>query len=171
MKELMDSVSKHKFGIVILVLLLTGMFTYGYYRVIPTETPKLPPVKEPSPLNIPREYSPNDTLLDLKIERDRERSQEVEKVQDLLDKVGLSDEVRKQAEQELWRLTQATAKEHELENLLKAKGFSNALVSVSQKLVSIIIDKKLDVNDVRDIGQLAAEVTAFNLEQIQIVEK
>ncbi len=171
MKEFLDTVSKYKAGLAIMVLFMVGLFAYGYYRVIPTETPKLPPVKEPSHLNIPREYSPNDTLLDLKIERDRERSQEVEKVQDLLDKVGLSDEIRKQAEQELWRLTQTTAKEHELENLLKAKGFSNALVSISQKLVSIIIDKKLGVNDARDIGQLAAEVTAFNLEQIQIVEK
>ena len=171
MKNFFQLASKYKTGIILILLFLAGFFTYGYYRVTPTETPKLPPVKEPSPLNIPREYSPDDTLLDLKIERDRERSQEVEKVQDLLDKVGLSDEVRKQAEQELWRLTQATAKEHELENLLRAKGFHNALVSISQKLVSIIVDKKLGVNDARDIGQLATEVTAFNLEQIQIVEK
>lgn len=171
MKRYWDAVFRNKLGITVTALLMMGFFAYGYYRVIPVQTPKLPPIKEPSPLNIPREYSPNDSLLDLKIERDRERSQEVEKVQELLDKVGLSDEVRKQAEQELWRLTQATAKEHELENLLKARGFSNALVSISQKLVSVIIDKKLDVDDVRDIGQLAAVVTAFNLEQIQIVEK
>ncbi|HBF38338.1 MAG TPA: hypothetical protein DDW50_13575 [Firmicutes bacterium] len=171
MKDYIETFPKHKMGIALLVLVLAGLFGYGYYRAIPAETSKLPPVKEPAPLNIPREYSPNDTLLDLKIERDRERSQEVETVQELLDKVGLSDDVRKQAEQELWRLTQATAKEHELENLLKAKGFSNALVSISQKLVSIIIDEKLGVADVRDIGQLASEVTAFNLEQIQIVEK
>ena len=171
MKEWMEKFPKSKIKMALLVLILAGLFGYGYYRVIPAETPKLPPVKEPSPLNIPREYSPNDSLLDLKIERDRERSQEVETVQEMLDKVGLSDDVRKQAEQELWRLTQATAKEHELENLLKAKGFNNALVSISQKLVSIIVDRKLGVDDVRDIGQLAAEVTAFNLEQIQIVEK
>ncbi len=171
MKGYLDIVFRNKLGIILTALFMLGLFAYGYYRVIPVQTPKLPPVKEPLPLNIPREYSPSDSLLDLKIERDRERSQEVEKVQDLLDKVGLSDEVRKQAEQELWRLTQVTAKEHELENLLKARGFSNALVSISQKLVSVIIDKKLNVDDVRDIGQLAAVVTAFNLEQIQIVEK
>jgi stage III sporulation protein AH len=92
-------------------------------------------------------------------------------VQELLDKVGLSDEVRKQAEEELWRLTQATARERELENLLKAKGYNESLVSISQRLVSIIIAKKLHSEEVKDIGRLAAEVTAFNLEQVQIVEK
>ena len=171
MKDFLDTVCKHKIGIMALIMVLTGLFTYGYFRVIPTESPKLPPVQELTPLKIPREYSPSDSLLDLKIERDRERSQEVEKIQEFLDKVGLSDEVRKQAEQELWRLTQATAKEHELENLLRAKGFSDTFVSISQRLVSIIIDKKLGVDDVRDIGQLAAEVTAVNPNQIQIVEK
>jgi stage III sporulation protein AH len=171
MKEVFWFIPKRKIGLVLLIMALVGLFGYGYYRATPTEIIKLPPVKEPAPLNIPREYSPNESLLDLKIERDRERSQEVEKVQELLDKVGLSDEIGKQAEQELWRLTQATSKEHELENLLKAKGFNDALVSISQKLVSIIVAKKLDIDEVRDIGQLAGEVTAFNLDQIQIVEK
>jgi stage III sporulation protein AH len=171
MKDFFYIIHQRIIWMVVVVIAMAGLFGYGYYRAIPAEIPKLPSVKEPAPLNIPREYSPNDSLLDLKIERDRERSQEVEQVQDLLDKIGLSDEVRKQAEQELWRLTQATAKEHELENLLKAKGFNESLVSISQKLVSVIVAKKLQQNEARDIGQLAAEVTAFNLEQIQIVEK
>ena len=171
MKEFFYVTTGRKIWTVLLILFLTALFGYGYYRTIPAELPKLPPVKEPAPLNIPREYSPNDSLLDLKIERDRERSREIENVQELLDKVGLSDEVRKQAEAELWRLTQATSKEHELENLLKARGFNEALVSISQRLVSIIIAKKIGPDEVRDIGQLAAEVTAFDLQQVQIVEK
>ncbi|MGE5583480.1 MAG: SpoIIIAH-like family protein [Bacillota bacterium] len=153
------------------LLVFAGLFGYGYFRAIPAEIPKSPPFKEPSPLKIPREYSPNDSLLDLKIERDRERSREVEKVQELLEQIGLSDEVRKQAEQELWRLTQISSKEHELENLLKAKGFNESLVTIGQRLVSIIIAAKLKPDEARSIGQLAAEVTSFNLDQIQIVER
>jgi hypothetical protein len=171
MKEFFYVTSGRKIWTVIAVLILVAMFGYGYYRTIPVEIPKLPPVKEPAPLNIPREYSPNDSLLDLKIERDRERSREIESVQELIEKVGLSDEVRKQAEAEIWRLTQATAKEHELENLLKAKGFDETLVSINPKLISIIVAKKLQAEEARDIGQLAAEVTSFDLQQVQIVEK
>jgi hypothetical protein len=171
MKEFFYVTTGRKIGTVLMVLFLAVLFGYGYYRAIPAELPKLPPVREPAPLNIPREYSPNDSLLDLKIERDRERSREIERLQGLLDKIGLSDEVRKQAEEELWRLTQATAKEHELENLLKARGLNETFVSISQRLVSIIIAKKLEAAEVRDIGQLAAEVTAFDLQQVQIVEK
>ena len=171
MKDFFYIIHQRKIWTIVSIFVLVGLFSCGYYWTIPVDIPKLPPVKEPSPLNIPREYSPNDSLLDLKIERDCERSQEVERIQELLDKIGLSDEVRKQAEQELWRLTQATAKEHELENLLNAKGFTESLVSISQKLVSIVVAKKLQPDEVRDIGQLAAEVTTFNLEQIQIVER
>ena len=171
MKDFFYIIDQRKIWTVMTVFLIVVLFGYGYYRASLVEIPKLPPIKEPAPLNIPREYSPNDSLLDLKIERDRQRSQEVEKVQDLLDKNGLSDEVRKQAEQELWRLTQASVKEHELENLLKAKGFNESLVSINQRLVAVIVAKKLLPDEVRDIGQLAADVTTFNLEQIQIVER
>ncbi len=164
-------IHQNKIWFLIIVFVVTGLFCYGYNLVKPVETSPEPPIKEPAPLNIPREYSPNDSLLDLKIERDRERSREIENIQELLDKIGLSDEVRKQAEEELWRLTQAAAKEHELENLLKAKGFTESLVTISQRLVSIVIAQKLQPAQVENIGELAAEVTAFNLEQIQIIER
>ncbi|HEX3047743.1 MAG TPA: SpoIIIAH-like family protein [Bacillota bacterium] len=136
-----------------------------------TATDQSPGVKEPGPLKIPREYNPSDSLLDLKIERDRERSRETEQVQDLLNKVGLTDETRKQAELELWRLTQATAKEHELETLLKARGYQESMVTISPKLVTVVVAGKLDPQKANEIGQATAEVTTYSLDQIEIVER
>ncbi|MCL6590518.1 MAG: SpoIIIAH-like family protein [Firmicutes bacterium] len=143
----------------------------GFAATGPAVTGQTPEIKKPGPLKIPREYSPSDSLLDLKIERDRERSRETEQVQDLLNKVGLSDETRKQAEQELWRLTQATAKEHELETLLKARGYQESMVTISPKLVTVVVVGKLDPGKANEIGQATAEVTTYSLDQIEIVER
>ncbi|TCL70796.1 SpoIIIAH-like protein [Hydrogenispora ethanolica] len=152
---------------------LFGFFFWLGYRYIVQVNSDIvpPPVQEPIPPKIPRQYSPNDTLLDLKLERDRERSQEAEQVQELLDKVGLSDQVRKAAEEELWRLTQNAAREHELENLLLAKGFKDCLVTIGQRMVTVVVGANLQPEQASTIGQLAAEVTALGLDRIQVVER
>lgn len=159
-------------SVVILVFACLFGFGFRYFLALNADTPSLTPeVKEPAPLKIPREYSPSDSLLDLKIERDRERSQEKERVEELLDKVGLTDDTRKQAEQELWRLTQATSKEQELETLLKAKGFQESMVTVHPKVVTVVVIGKIDAGNAGSIGQMAADVTGYGLEQVEVVEK
>jgi hypothetical protein len=158
----------------IAVLVFAGLFGFGfhYFLGLNTNVPSPnPEVKEPAPLKIPREYSPSDSLLDLKIERDRERSQEMERIEELLDKVGLTDDTRKQAEQELWRLTQAASKEQELETLLKAKGFQESMVNIHPKIVTVVVSGKIDAGNAGTIGQMAADMTGYGLEQVEVVER
>jgi len=171
MKKFFWVINETKYWAIVLLLVSGIMFWFGYQQVIRVnQSPSPPPVKNPVPL-VPREYNPGDSLLDLKIERDRERSREVERIQNLLDKIGLSDQVRNEAEEELWRLTQSTSKEHELENLLKAKGFQECMVTISRKMVTIAISGKLQAVDVKNIAITTAEVTGLNLDQIQILER
>jgi len=163
-----------KTWITITLMVFAGLFGFGFHHILSVNAPLLNQnheLKEPAPLKIPREYSPSDSLLDLKIERDRERSQEKERVQELLDQAGLTDETRKQAEQELWRLTQAIAKEQELETLLKAKGFQESMVTINPKVVTVVIAGKIDAGNAGTIGQVAADVTGFGVDQIEVVEK
>lgn len=163
-----------KIWLVTVIFIFACLFGFGfrYFLAINTSGPSpKQEVKEPAPLKIPREYSPSDTLLDLKIERDRERSQEKERIEELLEKIGLTDETRKQAEQELWRMTQAASKEQELETLLKAKGFQESMVAIHPKSVTVVVAGKIDAGNAGSIGQMAADVTGYGLEQIEVVEK
>lgn len=153
-------------------LVFGGLFWLGYHYIDSLNQPQPePPVNEQPPVIQPpvKQYHPEDPLLEIKLSRDRERSREIEQIQNLLEKVDLSDEVRKQAERELWRLTQAAAKESELESLLKANGFKNALATISHNLVTVTIADKIQPQQVKLIGQIAAEVTGFRIDQVQIV--
>lgn len=170
MKHFFCVINNRKYWALLTLVICGTMFWYGYRQVIRINQTVIPPVKNPAP-PVPREYNPGDNLLDLKIERDRERSREVERVQSLLEKIGLSDQVRNEAEEELWRLTQATSKEHELENLLTAKGFKECMVTISRKLVIIAISGRLQSDDVKSIATTTAEVTGYQLDQIQILER
>jgi hypothetical protein len=171
MKKIILVMKDNKYWVIIFLLVCGVMFRYGYQQVIRANQSPVPPrIKKPVP-SVPREFNPGDSLLDLKIERDRERSREVERIQNLLDKIGLSDQIRNEAEEELWRLTQSTSKEHELENLLKAKGFKECMVTIGRKMITVAITGKIQADDVKDIALTTAEVTGFGLDQIQILER
>ena len=161
-----------KVWLAVTVLIFAVLFWCGYHYIGSINSAvQMSKPQVPAPVKIPREYNPADSLLDLKIERDRERSNEIEQVQSLLDKAGFSDETRKQAEKELWRLTQATAKEQELETLLAAKGYEESLVTISQNIVTVVLASKLNPQEAAGIGRMASEVTSYHLDQIEIVEK
>lgn len=155
-------------------VLFGGLFWVGYHYIDSLNQPRPepsgqshPPVLQP----LVNEYDPDDPLLEIKLSRDRERSREIEQIHEMLEKLNLSDEVRKQAERELWRLTQATAKENELESLLKANGFQNTLATISPNLVTLVIADKIQPHQVKLIGQMASEVTSYKIDQIQIVKR
>ncbi|NLW45905.1 MAG: SpoIIIAH-like family protein [Firmicutes bacterium] len=170
MKQFFYGVNNRKYWLIITLIICGVMFSYGYRRISRVNQTEAPPPINPVP-SIPREFNPGDSLLDFKIERDRERSREVERIQSLLDKIGLSDQVRKEAEEELWRLTQATSKEHELENLLMAKGFKECMATIGRKMVSVAISGRIGPDDVKNIAITSAEVTGYRLDQIQILER
>lgn len=158
----------------VLGMVVLGLFFYLGYQYIGNVNSFSPPISSPVQVQLtpaPSSYPANDSLLDLRLERDRERSQETERIQEMMDKSGLSDDVRKQAEQELWRLTQAVFKERELENLLKAKGFNESMVSVTPKMVTVVVNNKINAQQARIIGDLTAEVTAVPSDKVQIIDK
>lgn len=151
-----------------------SLFWLGYHYIDTlNQTPHQPEPSGEPPVIQPliKDYNPEDPLLEVKLSRDRERSREIEQIQELLEKLSLSDEVRQQAERELWRLTQSTIKESELESLLKANGFNNTLATIGPNLVTLIIADKIQSQQVKLIGQMAAEVTSFKIDQIQIVQR
>ncbi len=170
MKQFFYVINNRKYWVLIVVAVCATMFWYGYRQVIRVNQTENPPLVNPAP-SVPREYNPGDSLLDFKIERDRERSREVERIQSLLDKIGLSDQVRKEAEEELWRLTQATSKEHELENILMAKGFEECMATIGRNLVTVAISGRLQPEDAKNIAITSAEVTGYQLDRIQILER
>jgi stage III sporulation protein AH len=149
-----------------------GLFWLGYHYIETLNRPPAMPsvVLRPSPvLPVNRRYEMTDPLLEVKLSRDRERSREMEQIQTILDRQNLSSEVRQQAERELWRLTQTAVKEGELESVLQANGVKNNLAKITPNLVTVIIADKIDPEQVKLIGRLAAETTDYQLDQIRIV--
>ncbi len=170
----LDAMKKDKMYLSIVLALSCSLFISGYQyirRINRMEPEPLPVAERPKIQADAAAYSPGDRLLEVKLGRDRERSRELERMEALMAQSGLSDQVRREAEREYWRLTQAISKEKELENILKANGFDHCMVTVGSKHVTVVVGEKLTPERARSFGEYTAEVTGFGLEQVRIVEQ
>ena len=70
----------------------------------------------------------NDFFIDYKLERDRLRSQEADYLRELINNPNASIESKEKAQQDLIALSQKVEKEMVVENLIKAKGFEDAVI-------------------------------------------
>lgn len=112
------------------------------------------------------------SVADFRLARDREHSRQRERLQEMLTSAGAGSDWGKQVEKDLLSLEKRVNYEHELENLLSARGYPKAAVSVNDASVTIVVsDKTLAPEQVSLIGQWTADVTGYPIGQIRIVDQ
>lgn len=93
-----------------------------------------------------------------RLEREKNRSKEVEMWEDIINNEKAEENFKNMAQQELVKIVSLTEKEMIIENLIVARGFNDALVFLTDDSATVIVEAK--------------ELTSANIAQIQdIVER
>jgi stage III sporulation protein AH len=109
-------------------------------------------------------------VVSYRFERERNRSKQVEMLQDLINNANVSSAVKQEAEKKILGITSQMEQEMKLENLLLAKGYPEAVAAVQAEAVTIIVKNSLLGNaDVANIADLVSRTTGHHLEQISII--
>lgn len=106
-----------------------------------------------------------------KLERERMRSRQVELLQDIAYDAQTQPERREEARRELQQLIDRFTRETEIENLLKAKGYLDALVLLDPEAVTVVVPITLTRDEAARIGELVHRLTGVRLEGITIVDE
>lgn len=150
-------------GVLLATVVILAAFTVGFLLTgrgenrFPDERPALvvatPPVE-----------------VDLSLERERGRSRLKEELEKML--VTAGDDLSVKIKNQLWELTLRAAMEKEVETLLAARGYRGNTVVIQPRAVTVVL-KGADLASAQAavIGQMAAEITGFPLEQIRIIER
>lgn len=93
------------------------------------------------------------TVAQAKVSREQVRSQNKETLQSIIDNVNLSEEEKKEAVAQLVRMTEIAEQEMAIETLMASKGFSEAVVNLTEDSADIVVN--------------AAELTDANRAQIE----
>jgi len=118
------------------------------------------------------EESQEDFFVEYRLERDKARSEQVNIYRELVNNPNTDEGTKKEAQRKMLELTEKMEKEMEIESLIRARGYRDALAYIHDEAVDVIIQTNgLERDDVHKIGDIIIKVTGFNTEDVTIIEK
>ncbi|NLM97200.1 MAG: SpoIIIAH-like family protein [Halanaerobiaceae bacterium] len=135
-----------------------------------------PGVTEQSTINFSRAKDEaggeTDFFIEYRIERDRSRSEQLSILKEIINNPNTDEASKKEAQRKLLAITDKMEKELEIESLIRARGYKEALAYIHNEAVDVIIHTNgLEKEDVARIGDIIVKVTGFSTEDVTIIEK
>jgi len=107
------------------------------------------------------------TIAQAKVAREQVRSQSKETLQTIIDNTNLSEEEREVAILQMVKLTELSEQEVSIETLMAAKGFTNAIVSLTEDSADVVVESSqlTDANraQIEDIVARKTNISAENI--------
>lgn len=114
----------------------------------------------------------SDFFVEYRLERERTRGQRVEWLREVINNNNSAPETRQKAQEHLMVISRNMAKEVELENLIRAKGFKDAAVLVDDRAVTVIVAaKSLSGGEAAGITELVSRGTGVDPQNVVIITK
>lgn len=114
-----------------------------------------------------------DFFIAFRLERDRSRSQQLDLLKELIASPSAEERILEESQRQIITITQRMEMEMEVESLIRARGYQDALAFIHGESIDIIIlnPDLLHEDDVAIIGDTASRVTGFPYEEITILER
>ncbi|AIS52375.1 stage III sporulation protein AH [Thermoanaerobacter kivui] len=105
-------------------------------------------------------------------EREINRSRSIDALKEIVENKNTSQATRDQAQRQIIKLTEITNQEMIIENLIKAKGFQDAVVLIDNGIVNVIVQAdKLSEQEVAQIQDIVSRQTGVSLDNIKIMTR
>lgn len=109
---------------------------------------------------------------DYRFEREQVRSEEIEYINSVVNNPASDPELIKEAQSQLLEITANMEAELAMENLIKAKGFRDAIVIIHRDNVNVIVDKtELVLDEVAMILDIVKRESGKDTDNIKIIPK
>lgn len=115
-----------------------------------------------------------DYFVEYRMERERARGMEMETMREVLASPGVSEEIRREANERLLRLSNTISKEMELENLIRARGYRDAAVFLDGHTVTVVVqegDNTAAEEDHAGIVEMVAKNTGVDGDNIIVITR
>ncbi|WP_152802360.1 SpoIIIAH-like family protein [Alkalibaculum sporogenes] len=108
-------------------------------------------------------------FVDYKIERDKSRSQSVAMLEDISKEEDGDKDTKTMAQQEVINLVKISEQEMIIENLIRAKGFNDAIVFIHDGYVNVVVDaQQLTTSQAAQIQNIVNKESGVDIEKISI---
>jgi stage III sporulation protein AH len=108
-------------------------------------------------------------FVDYRLEREARRSRELELLREIAAQEETSAATRQEAQEKLMALARQAERETRTENILRAKGFEDALVVLEEQGVTVVIPGKLSAEENATIVNIVYHSLGLPQEQVVIL--
>lgn len=116
------------------------------------------------------QYS-NGYFSEARMQRETKRDESIDTLLELIDSDGADSSAKASAQDQIALLASYTEKEIQMENMIKAKGFEDAVVFMGENLISVaVFSTGLNEVDAAVISDIAVNVTGYSAEKVNVVE-
>ncbi|ACB85280.1 SpoIIIAH-like family protein [Natranaerobius thermophilus] len=112
-----------------------------------------------------------DFFVEYRLQRDRVRSKEIERLNEFLDNPNTSQDAKQEVEQELLELVTKKEKELIIENLIRANGFEDAILFYRDSFANVVVRaENLSETEVMQIAEIVSENANIQTSNVKVVE-
>ncbi len=112
-------------------------------------------------------------FIEYRIERDKARSEQINIYREMINNPNTDKSAKEEAQDKMLALTDKIEEEIEIESLIRARGFKDALAYIHDNSVDVIIQtaKHLNKDEVARVGDIIVKTTGFDFDDVTIIEK
>lgn len=111
-------------------------------------------------------------FIQLRLDKEKAREQRINILREMINNPNVDQTMKIEAQNKLLKITEVIEKEMEIESLLRAQGYKEALVYVHENSVDVVVQSSgLSEDKVAIIGDIVSKVTGFSFDDITITEK
>ncbi|MEJ6950084.1 SpoIIIAH-like family protein [Natronospora cellulosivora (SeqCode)] len=111
-------------------------------------------------------------FIDYRLEREKARSEQINLYREMINNPNTDDNTKKEAQRLMLALSEKMEREMEIESLIRARGYKDALAYIHDQAVDVIVHTNgLEREDVARIGDIIIKVSGFRSEDVTIIEK
>ncbi len=126
--------------------------------------------EDPEIEDLTGEKAEGDFFVDIRLRRERVRSQVVEMLREIVNNPNSAKEAREQAQQRLIDITKQMTWEAEAEQLLEAKGFSEVVVYLMTDNAVVMVDQEeIDEKQAAQVASVLVRVAEVGWEDVSIM--
>ncbi|NPV70865.1 MAG: SpoIIIAH-like family protein [Firmicutes bacterium] len=154
-------------------VLVVGVVWYVSLKRVEVERRNLgQPVNKETAAKTTGTVERKDFYNDYRLTRERTRSQQLDLYREIINNTNAEPSARKEANQVFLKMTHYVGKEAELENLIKARGFEDAIVSLYENTAVVMVKaKEISQADAAKIADIVSRGANIKPEQVSIVPK
>lgn len=106
-----------------------------------------------------------------RLSREIKRDESIDTLLEIVNSDGADSEAKNAAREQIQQITDWVEKEVTIENMIKAKGYSESVVFISENLVSVaVLSEGLNEVDAAVICDIATSISGYSAEKVNIVE-